>query len=614
LPSPRTSVLSAASVFGFGPKSLRDALAPFCELLKSPEHVHTYRITPISIWNAASAGMSAADMVAALERYSRFDLPRVVVRDVLDLHARYGRLKLDRAPSADASSADASSADVSGADASGAGAPGTEGRLRLRADDPLLLAEVAANPLAKDLVRAEPDGSLSVAEEHRGEVKQALVRMSWPVEDLAGYVDGGPLAVALAERTPDGRPFALRDYQEEAVRAFWRDGGALGGSGVVVLPCGAGKTVVGIGVMARLGRKTLVLTTNHTAVVQWRRELLAKTRLTEDQVGEYTGHAKEVRPVTIATYQILTHRRSKTDPFTHFELFRRDDWGLVVYDEVHLLPAPVFRVTARIQATRRLGLTATLLREDGREEDVFSLIGPKRYDVPWKVLERRGFIAEASCTEVRVPLPPAVRARYAVADRRGKFRIAAENPAKLEVLDALLARHRGEATLVIGQYLDQLHRLARRVKAPLITGETPADERRTLYDAFREGRTPVLVVSKVGNFAVDLPEASVLVQVSGTFGSRQEEAQRLGRVLRPKEDGRGARFYTLVSRETTEEGFAQHRQLFLTEQGYAYEIVGPPEALAGPEAPSDADPRDAPLPRLSDEAPRPRRRAAGGPS
>jgi DNA excision repair protein ERCC-3 len=542
-------------------EACRDALAPFCELLKSPEHVHTYRITPISIWNAASAGMGADDMTRALERYSRFDVPKNVLRDVLDLHSRYGRLKLER---------------------------GTEeGRLRLSADDPLLLEEVAANPLTKDLVRRDGDGSLSVAEENRGEVKQALVRLSWPVEDLAGYVEGGPLVVALAERTPDGRPFALRDYQEEAVRAFWRDGGALGGSGVIVLPCGSGKTVVGIGVMARLGRKTLILTTNHTAVVQWRRELLAKTRLGEDQIGEYTGQAKEVRPVTIATYQILTHRRQKTDPFTHFDLFRRDDWGLVVYDEVHLLPAPVFRVTARIQATRRLGLTATLLREDGREEDVFSLIGPKRYDVPWKVLERRGFIAEAACTEVRVPLPAASRQRYVVSDRRGKFRIAAENPAKLDVLDVLLDRHRGDAVLVIGQYLDQLHRVARRVKAPLITGETPADERRTLYDAFREGRSPVLVVSKVGNFAVDLPEASVLVQVSGTFGSRQEEAQRLGRVLRPKEDGRGARFYTLVSRETTEEGFAQHRQLFLTEQGYAYEILVPEElgAVAAASAP-----------------------------
>ena len=529
----------------------RDALAPFCELVKSPEHVHTYRITPISVWNAASAGLSADEMVAALERFSRFDLPKNVVRDVRDLHARFGRLRLERAP---------------------VGSLGLG--LRIRSDDALLLAEVAANPLVKAMVSPAEDGGLAVAEEHRGEVKQALVRCGWPVEDRAGYVDGGPLVVAIRDVVPSGRPFALRDYQHEAVAAFWREGSPLGGSGVVVLPCGAGKTIVGIGAMARVGRKTLVLTTNHTAVTQWRRELIERTHLTEDQVGEYTGQAKEVRPVTIATYQILTHRRTKTDPFTHFELFRRNDWGLVIYDEVHLLPAPVFRVTAGIQATRRLGLTATLLREDGREGDVFSLIGPKRYDVPWKVLERRGWIAEAACTEVRLPLPPDARRRYAIADRRGRFRVASENPSKLDALVSLLARHPGEPTLVIGQYLDQLHRAARRIGAPLVQGSTPADERRRLYDEFRAGRAPVLVVSKVGNFAVDLPEASVLVQLSGTFGSRQEEAQRLGRVLRPKGDGRGARFYTLVSHETSEEVFAQHRQLFLTEQGYAYEIVG----------------------------------------
>ncbi len=536
-------------------EACRDALAPFCDLLKSPEHVHTYRISPISVWNAASSGMSAEAMVEALARFSRFDLPKNVVRDVIDLHARYGRLTLTRCPS-------------------------RPDRLLLGGADPLLLSEVVASPLVADMVTREADGTVTLAEENRGEIKQALVRLSWPVSDLAGYVEGGPLSIHLVPLTPSGRPFALRDYQEEAVRAFWRDGAALGGSGVVVLPCGAGKTIVGMGVMARLARKTLILTTNHTAVVQWRRELLEKTDLVDGQIGEYTGQAKEVRAVTIATYQILTHRKSRTDEFTHFELFRRNDWGLVVYDEVHLLPAPVFRLTAGIQATRRLGLTATLLREDGREDDVFSLIGPKRYDVPWKVLERKGFIAEAACTEVRVPLPPESRRRYVVADRRGKFRIAAENPGKMEVLDRVLSSHRGEPVLVIGQYLDQIHRVARRIEAPLITGATPPDERRTLYDDFRAGKTPVLVVSKVGNFAVDLPEASVLVQVSGTFGSRQEEAQRLGRVLRPKVDGRGARFYTLVSHETTEERFAQHRQLFLTEQGYAYEIVSAEEVTS----------------------------------
>ena len=537
-------------VGGAHAEACRDAIAPFCELLKSPEHVHTYRITPISIWNAASSGMPASAMAEALARFSRFDVPKNVLKDVADLHARYGRLRLGRAP-------------------------GGGGLLLAPADpaDAVLLAEVAHHPILRGLLGASTPEGIAVEEHRRGEVKQALVKAGWPVEDLAGYVEGAPLAVVLRERSTDGRPFALRDYQREAVAAFHRDGHASGGSGVVVLPCGAGKTVVGIGAMALVGRKTLVLTTNHTAVAQWRAELLAKTHLTEDQVGEYTGESKAVRPVTIATYQILTWRKSRTDPFVHLELFARDDWGLIVYDEVHLLPAPVFRVTAGIQATRRLGLTATLLREDGREDEVFSLIGPKRHDVPWRVLERRGFIAEATCTEVRVPLAREERERYARSDRRERFRVAAESPEKLPVLDRLVQRHAGDLVLVIGQYLDQLDDVARRLRAPIVTGKTPPAERRELYAAFREGRIRVLVVSKVGNFAVDLPDASVLIQLSGTFGSRQEEAQRLGRVLRPKSDGRGARFYTLVSRDTSEQDFAQHRQLFLTEQGYAYDIV-----------------------------------------
>jgi DNA excision repair protein ERCC-3 len=503
------------------------------------------------VWNAASSGMGAPEMAEALARFSRFEVPRNVLKDVADLHARYGRLRLTRDPAA----------------------PESLLLSVAHEDDAPLLEEVARNPLVRDLLGPARADGIPVEEGRRGEVKQALVRMGWPVEDLAGYVEGGALEVTLRTRTADGRPFGLRDYQVEAVDAFHRDGGVHGGSGVIVLPCGAGKTIVGLGAMARVGRKTLVLTTNHTAVSQWRAEIVGKTGLTDADVGEYTGEAKEIRPVTLATYQILTWRRSRTDPFVHLEIFRRNDWGLVIYDEVHLLPAPVFRVTAGIQATRRLGLTATLLREDGREDDVFSLIGPKRYDLPWRVLERRGFIAEAACTEVRIALPRHERERYSVSDRREKFRVAAENPAKYPVLDRLLERHRGDLVLVIGQYLDQVEDVARRISAPIITGKTPPAERRTLYGAFREGRIRVLVVSKVGNFAVDLPDASVLVQMSGTFGSRQEEAQRLGRVLRPKGDGRGARFYTLVSRETSEQDFAQHRQLFLTEQGYAYDIV-----------------------------------------
>lgn len=526
----------------------RDAIAPFCELVKSPEHVHTYRLTPLSVWNAASAGMGAEQMVAALERFGRFDVPVNVKRDVRDLHSRFGRLKL---------------------------VPGEGGSLWLESADATLLTQVASSPLTREHVGA-PDaaGRLPVPAAARGEIKRALIKLGWPVEDLAGYVDGGPLAIPLRTALPDGRSFRLRDYQFEAVEAFHRDGSAQGGSGVVVLPCGAGKTIVGLGAMARVGRKTLILTTNHTAVTQWHRELLTKTELTEEQVGEYTGLSKEIRAVTITTYQILTWRRRKTDPFPHFEIFRQNDWGLVIYDEVHMLPAPVFRVTADIQATRRLGLTATLVREDGHEDEVFTLIGPKRLDVPWKVLERSGWIAEALCREIRVPLPQELRKRYALSDQRSQFRLAAENAAKFLVLDALLVRHEGDQVLVIGQYLDQLDEVARRTGAPLINGKTPKQERVELYGRFRAGEIKLLIVSKVGNFAVDLPDASVIIQLSGTFGSRQEEAQRLGRVLRPKSDGRRALFYTVVSDETVEQDFGQHRQLFLTEQGYAYEIVG----------------------------------------
>ncbi|MDJ0974103.1 MAG: DEAD/DEAH box helicase [Planctomycetota bacterium] len=524
----------------------RDAIAPFCELLKSPEHVHTYRLTPLSIWNAAAAGMGVEAMEEALRAYSRFEVPTNVVRDLHDLHSRYGRLRLLRDEG---------------------------GSLELTADDPLLLEQVESSPLTRELVGERSNGSLPVETRYRGEIKRMLIKLGWPVEDLAGYVDGGPLQVLLRDELEPGQAFHLRDYQHEAVDVFHRDGAAVGGSGVIVLPCGAGKTIVGMGVMSRVGRKTLILTTNHTAVKQWKSELLAKTQLTEEDIGEYTGHAKEVRPVTISTYQILTYRRRKTDPFLHFDLFNRNDWGLIIYDEVHLLPAPVFRATADIQATRRLGLTATLVREDGHEEDVFTLIGPKRFDVPWKVLERQGWIAEALCSELRIPMDTDLRKRYVVADQRSQFRLAAENPVKVDVLKRLLAEHEGDSILVIGQYIDQLEGVAERIDAPLITGKTPKDERIVLYEAFREGKNNVLVVSKVGNFAVDLPEARVIIQLSGTFGSRQEEAQRLGRVLRPKADGAQAHFYTLVTNESVEQDFAQHRQLFLTEQGYAYEIL-----------------------------------------
>jgi len=524
----------------------RDAIAPFCELVKSPEHVHTYRLSALSVWNAAAAGLSADAMIEALTTHSRFEGPSNGIRDIRDLHARYGRLRLE---------------------------PAADGDLQLIAEEDTLLDQVAHAALTRDLVGERLNGSLPVPVGNRGEIKRALIKLGWPVEDLAGYVDGGPLEVVLKPDLPSGAAFGLRDYQHDAVEVFHRDGSVEGGSGVIVLPCGAGKTIVGIGAMARIGRKTLILTTNHTAVNQWRRELLEKTELTEDDIGEYTGLVKEVRSVTVTTYQILTYRRRKTEPFVHFDLFTKNDWGLVIYDEVHMLSAPVFRATADIQATRRLGLTATLVREDGHEEDVFTLIGPKRFDVPWRVLEREGWIAEALCREIRVPMDRDLRKRYVIEGLRRQFRLGAENPAKLDVLEALLAVHRGDLILVIGQYLDQLDQVAERIGAPLITGKTPKEERIERYAEFSSGRAPVLIVSKVGNFAVDLPEARVIIQLSGTFGSRQEEAQRLGRVLRPKADGRGARFYTLVTDESTEQDFAPHRQLFLTEQGYAYEIM-----------------------------------------
>ena len=525
----------------------RDALCRFAELEKSPEHFHTYRVTPLSVWNAAAAGMPASAMEQALRTYARYDVPRNVVQFLHETVERFGRVRLIR---------------------DGA-------RMFLETADPTVLTLAWTNRYVKQFLLSPPvGGRVEVDAALRGHVKQAMIRLGYPVEDLAGYVEGGALDVALVKTTRSGKPLVLRPYQEEAMSIFHAGGSVRGGSGVIVLPCGAGKTLVGIGTMTKVLRKTLVLTTSLTAVRQWKSELLDKTTLGPEMVGEYTGEVKDVRPVTITTYQILTYRRSRTEAFVHFDLFRASDWGLVIYDEVHLLPAPVFRVTAEIQALRRLGLTATLVREDGKEEDVFTLIGPKLYDVPWKVLERQGWIATAECTEIRVPLDHDHRVRYCGSDRREGFRLASENPQKLTALKQVLRRHATDRVLVIGQYLDQLVAYAKEVGAPLITGRTPQKDRDFLYGAFRDGRIPLLFVSKVGNFAIDLPDANVLVQVSGTFGSRQEEAQRLGRVLRPKSDGSIARFYTIVTRDTSEQDpFAEKRQRFLTEQGYAYSIV-----------------------------------------
>lgn len=526
----------------------RDLLATFAELVKSPEHIHTYHITPLSLWNAAASGLTAEAVIGGLERLSKFPLPENLRQDIIDYVARFGRVQLVQTP---------------------------DGALVLRSADKLLLTEVWHNKKVRPYLLHERVDGLAVDPERRGHVKQAMIKVGFPVEDLAGYTEGAALEIALRAVTLTGRPFELRRYQQQSVDAFYKGGSIFGGSGVIVLPCGAGKTVVGMGSMAAVQQQTLVLTTNVTAVRQWIDELIDKTTLTRDQVGEYTGEVKEIKPVTVTTYQMLTYRESSDEraPFPHFQVFNARQWGLIVYDEVHMLPAPVFRVTSEIQAMRRLGLTATLVREDGAEEDVFSLIGPKRYDVPWKVLERQGFIATAVCREIRVPLHDDLRLPYAVAEDRTKFRVASENPVKNQVVHQLVRRHRGDQILVIGQYLDQLKALSTELDAPLITGQVPNREREDLYARFKRGDIHVLVVSKVANFAIDLPDANVAIQVSGTFGSRQEEAQRLGRILRPKADGSTAYFYSLVTRETRDQEFAAKRQLFLTEQGYRYEIV-----------------------------------------
>jgi DNA excision repair protein ERCC-3 len=524
----------------------RRVIAPFAELERAPEHMHTYRLTPLGLWNASAAGHDAEQVVDALLKFSRYAVPHALLVDVAETMSRFGRLRLDKHP-------------VHG--------------LVLHANDVPVLEEVLRSKKIQGLVGTRLDAeNVLVHPSERGHLKQVLLKLGWPAEDFAGYVDGEAHPITLVQ---DG--WTLRPYQSEAVECFWH-----GGSGVVVLPCGAGKTIVGAAAMARAGATTLILVTNTVAARQWREELLKRTSLTEDEIGEYSGSRKEVRPVTIATYQVLTVKRKGV--FPHLELLDARDWGLVVYDEVHLLPAPIFRMTADLQARRRLGLTATLVREDGREGDVFSLIGPKRYDAPWKDIEAQGYIAPADCVEIRVTLPEGQRMAYATAEPDVRYRLAASSDAKTRMVKRLVARHRGEPTLVIGQYLDQLDELAQSLDAPVITGATTVRERQRLFGAFRDGEIDLLVVSKVANFSIDLPEASVAIQVSGSFGSRQEEAQRLGRILRPKGDGRAARFYTIVARETVDADFAAHRQRFLAEQGYAYQIIDAEDIPAEPAA------------------------------
>ena len=512
----------------------RKAIAPFAELERSPEHVHTYRLTPLGLWNARAAGHDAEQVVDTLLTWSRYPVPHALLVDVAETMARYGRLRLEKHPS--------------------------HGLVLVSTDRPVLEEVLRAKRVAGMLGVRVDDDTVAVHPSERGNLKQALLKLGWPAEDLAGYVDGEAHPIAL-----DQSDWTLRPYQAEAAESFWH-----GGSGVVVLPCGAGKTLVGAASMAHAQATTLILVTNTVSARQWKAELIKRTSLTEDEIGEYSGAVKEIRPVTIATYQVLTLRRKGAYP--HLELLDARDWGLIVYDEVHLLPAPIFRMTADLQARRRLGLTATLVREDGREGDVFSLIGPKRYDAPWKDIESQGWIAPAECVEVRVALSDGERMAYATAEPEEKYRLAACTPAKTRVAEALVRQHAGEPTLVIGQYLDQLDEIGADLDAPVIKGDTTVKERQRLFDAFRTGEISLLVVSKVANFSIDLPEAAVAIQVSGAFGSRQEEAQRLGRLLRPKASGRAARFYTIVTRDTVDADFAQNRQRFLAEQGYAYSI------------------------------------------
>lgn len=522
----------------------RHAIAVFAELERAPEHIHTYRVTRLGLWNARAAGHTAEEIVETLDRYAKFPVPPGVSNEIAETMRRYGRLTIERVASSN-----------------GAG-DGDATQLVLRADNAPLLREVAsAKKIAPLLADRVDDLTIAIEPWARGQLKQELVARGWPAEDLAGYTPGEPYDIELVE---DG--WQLRDYQRQAVEKF-----TDGGSGVVVLPCGAGKTLVGAGAMAAVGAKTLILVTNAVSARQWRDELIRRTTLTEDEIGEYSGQVKEVKPVTIATYQILTSRRK--GEYAHLSLLNAHDWGLIVYDEVHLLPAPVFKLTAELQARRRIGLTATLVREDGREGDVFSLIGPKRYDAPWKDIEAQGFIAPAACFEVRVELTESERFDYSVAEDQERYRLAASASAKQSVARQILANHPGESVLVIGQYIDQLESMAEALDAPLITGQTPVDERERLFAAFRSGDECLLVVSKVANFSVDLPDASVAIQISGSFGSRQEEAQRLGRLLRPKANGTSASFYTLVTRDTVDQDFAQNRQRFLAEQGYAYTIM-----------------------------------------
>ncbi len=521
----------------------RRAIAPFAELERSPEHIHTYRLTPLGLWNARAAGHDAEQVIDTLIKYSRYAVPHSILIDVAETMSRYGRLRLEADP--------------------------VHGLILVTTDTAVLEEVIRARKIAPLLGARIDAETIAVLPSQRGAIKQSLLRLGWPAEDFAGYVDGQAHPIDLVQND-----WKIRPYQELAAEGFWH-----GGSGVVVLPCGAGKTIVGAAAMAHAKATTLILVTNTIAARQWREELLKRTTLNEDEIGEYSGARKEIRPVTIATYQVMT--KKKNGVYAHLDLFDTHDWGLIIYDEVHLLPAPIFRFTADIQSRRRLGLTATLVREDGMEGEVFSLIGPKRYDVPWKEIESQGYIAPAECIEVRVNLTEAERLLYATAEPENRYRSCATTRTKRNVVEALVEKHSGEQILVIGQYIDQLDELSETLGVPLIKGDTPLKEREVLFNQFRTGEITCLVVSKVANFSIDLPDATIAIQVSGAFGSRQEEAQRLGRILRPKSDGRGAKFYSVISRDTIDQDFAQNRQRFLAEQGYSYKIIDADDVFQG---------------------------------
>ena len=533
---------------------MRDGLLPFAELEKSPQFLHTYKLTPISIWNAASVGYTADTVLEFLQENSRYDVPQNFAKEVENWFYKSGVFTLfdDK-----------------------------KGSLRLEANNVQVFSQLNEDPdLSRHFLEVDEDaGHAWLTHGRRGLVKSKLMQLGFPVRDKASFINGEPLDIQLAQTTANGNTFALREYQKSAVDSFYLNGRPGGGNGVVVLPCGAGKTVVAMAAMAEIGAHTLILTPNTVALNQWRREILDKTNISPEQIGEYSGMAKEIKPITLTTYQIMTYRRAKGEDFLHFDLFSKGDWGLIVYDEVHLLPAPVFRATADIQARRRLGLTATLIREDGKENEVFCLIGPKRYDAPWKDLEQGGFVASVECIEVRVPMSDELSRTYMNSSKRARYRLACENPQKTDVLTALLRTHEGRRILIIGLYISQLQKLSKKLNVPFIHGKMPNEEREELYDAFRRGEVPVLIISKVGNFAIDLPDANVAIQISGTFGSRQEEAQRLGRILRPKSDGSMSKFYSLTSENTVDQEYAEKRQRFLTERGYYYELVNAEQIL-----------------------------------